>query len=133
MQGQSHPSYFYLLGYYKALIFCPIILNIYVLKDAWALYFLLLIFVLSFMVLTQNRIEKNNIIPFYSSIEQDNAGDHVDIENDISIVLNQGDAIPVNLLNTFIFIKNNDDLLSLSDDCKTEIIKHSNILYIKIK
>lgn len=66
-------------------------------------------------------------------MDNDDSADSVDMENDIAIVLNTDESIPVNLSDTVIFIKNNDDILLLHKNRETTIIGRKNILYIKIK
>lgn len=132
-KGQPDPSYHLGLSIFEAAVFLVIFLNCIGVNKAWIIYFFIFLFMLLYITFMQSKIEKKNVISFRLKVDNDDSADSVDMENDIAIVLNTDESIPVNLSDTVIFIKNNDDILLLHKNRETTIIGRKNILYIKIK
>lgn len=130
---QRQPRYIYSPGLYEMIIFFTMSLSIIEMKKVWIIYVFLLLFTLLYVIIMQEKIEKKNIISFYSKVDDDDSKDSIDIEKDISIILNNNEIIQVNLLKTLIFVKNNDDILLLYQDQKTQTLERESIVYIKIK
>lgn len=132
-KGQQLPQYFILLKLFQLVVFIPIFLSAMVYEKMWLLYFPFLAVMLLYINFTLEKIKKKNIILFYSKVDYDDAVDSVDIEKEIAIILKTSEKIPVNLLNTNIYIKNNDDILLLFKNHETKIIERNDILYIEVK
>lgn len=132
-ENQKYPQCYTLLRAFELSVFVPIFLSSAGYEKTWLIYLLLLPFALLYITFVEEKIEKKNIISFHSRIDNDDSKNSVDIEKEISILLNTNETIPVNLLNTRILIKNNDDILLIFKNREKQIVERKTILYIKIK